>query len=134
MVYMYNKDWYDSLVKSPLNPPGWVFGLAWTILYILMAVSFIITLNNKRCKGLCKPIAFFIAQLVLNLLWTTIFFRWKQIIIAFIVIILVIILTIITMVLMRRISSTGVYLLIPYIIWLCFAGYLNGYIMVMNDN
>ena len=79
---MYNKDWYDSLNKSPLNPPGWTFGAVWTILYILMAISFVLVSNNKKCKGLCKPLGFFIAQLVLNLLWTTIFFRWKQVIIS----------------------------------------------------
>ena len=55
--------------------------------YILMAISFVLVSNNKKCKGLCKPLGFFIAQLVLNLLWTTIFFRWKQVIISFIVII-----------------------------------------------
>jgi len=130
---MYNKDWYDSLNKSPLNPPDWTFGVVWTILYILMAISFVLVSNNKKCKGLCKPLGFFIAQLVLNLLWTTIFFRWKQVIISFIVIIAVIILTIITIILMRKMSPIGAYLLIPYVLWLCFAGYLNGYIMVMNE-
>ena len=53
---MYNKDWYDSLVKSPLNPPGWVFGLAWTILYILMAVSFINHWKNLAPHGLAWPV------------------------------------------------------------------------------
>lgn len=131
---MYNQEWYDSLIKSPLTPPNMVFGIVWASLYILMGISFILTLYSKKCKKLCRPLVFFIMQFVLNLLWTTVFFRWKQIIIAFIFIILIIILTIITIVLMRKISKIGAYLLIPYIIWLCFAGYLNGYIMIMNNN
>jgi len=129
---MYNREWYDSLVKSPLNPPSWVFGVVWTILYIMLAISFILTVRSKKCKRICKPLGFFIAQLVLNLLWTTIFFRWEQIILAFVFIILIIILTVITIVLMRKITRIGAYMLIPYVIWLCFAAYLNGYIMVMN--
>lgn len=129
---MYNSNWYNSLNKSPLTPPNWVFGVAWTILYILLAISFLLTIYSKKCKGFCLPLIFFTLQLILNLLWTTVFFKWKQIVIAFIFIIVIIILTIITIILMRKISKKGAYLLIPYVLWLCFAGYLNGYIMLMN--
>ena len=66
-------------------------------------------------------------------LWTTVFFRWKQIVVAFIFIIAIIILTIVTIILMKKISKKGAYLLIPYVLWLCFAGYLNGYIMFTNQ-
>lgn len=129
---MYNNEWYDSLEKSSLTPPGWVFGTVWTILYILLLVSFVLTIRNKKCKKICKPLVFFLSQLVLNLLWTTVFFRWELIILAFIFIIVIIILTIVTIILMRKYSKIGAYLLIPYVVWVCFAGYLNGYIMIMN--
>ena len=129
---MYNREWYNSLQKSPLTPPNWVFGVAWTILYILLICSFILTVINKKCKSFCKPLIFFVIQLILNLLWTTIFFKWKKIIIAFIVIIVIIILTIITIILMRKITKIGAYILIPYVLWLCFASYLNGYIIANN--
>lgn len=129
---MYNREWYNSLRQSPITPPNKVFGIVWPILYILLLISFILTIRSKRCKGFCPALIFFIIQMVFNLLWTSIFFAWKQIILGFIFIMIMIILTIVTMVLMRKISLTATYLLIPYIIWLCFAGYLNGYIMVMN--
>jgi len=129
---MYNREWYSSLRQSPITPPNKVFGIVWPILYILLLISFILTIRSKRCKGFCTALIFFIIQMVFNLLWTSVFFAWKQIILGFIFIMIMIILTIVTMVLMRKISLTATCLLIPYIIWLCFAGYLNGYIMVMN--
>ena len=131
---MYDSKWYNSLKKSSLTPPNWIFGIVWGILYILLIISFILKFLNKKCKLICKPLIFFIIQLILNLLWTTIFFKWKKIIIAFIVIIVIIILTIITILLMRNITKIGAYILIPYILWLCFASYLNLYIIIHNKS
>ena len=127
-----NKDWYKSLKKSPISPPDWVFGVVWPILYILLAISFYLTYKNRKCIGICKPLIFFLIQLLFNLSWTTIFFRMKMIRLSFIIIIIIILLTIKTYIEMLKIDKRSAYFLIPYIVWLFFAGYLNMYIIRMN--
>lgn len=135
--YLYNKDWYDdnwynNLNKSSLTPPNYVFSIVWPVLYTLLGISFIFTYTNRRCKGLCMPLKFFIIQLVLNLFWTTVFFKFKYILVSFIMILLIIILTYYTYVLMKKVSKFASLLLVPYLLWLCFAAYLNGYIVLNN--
>ena len=129
---MYDKKWYNQLNKSPLSPPDWVFGVVWPILYSLLAISFYLTYTNKKCIGFCDPLIFFMIQLIFNLSWTTIFFKLKMMKTAFAVIVLIIIFTIITFIKMLKISKIAAYLLIPYILWLLFASYLNGYIILKN--
>ena len=128
----YDKIWYSKLNKSSLSPPNWVFSVVWPVLYTLLAISFIFTLKNKKCKGLCKPLIFFILQLILNLFWTTVFFKFKMIVTSLIIINAIILLTFFTYTSMIKISKKGAYLLLPYLLWLCFATYLNGYIVYNN--
>ena len=128
----YDKIWYSKLNKSSLTPPNWVFSVVWPVLYTLLALSFIFTLRNKKCKGLCTPLRFFILQLILNLSWTTIFFKFKMITTALVIINAIIILTFLTYISMIKISKNAAYLLLPYLLWLCFATYLNGYIVFNN--
>jgi translocator protein len=129
---MYNNNWYKNLNKSSLTPPNWVFGIVWPILYTLLAISFIFTFTSKKCKGLCTPLKFFIIQMILNLSWTTIFFKYNLPIISLIVIILIIFFTILTYKSMSSINKFASYLLLPYLFWLCFATYLNSYIVFNN--
>lgn len=129
---MYNKKWYHELNRSPLSPPDWVFGVVWPILYALLVISFYLTFTNKKCIGFCEPLVFFIIQLAFNLSWTTIFFRLKMIKTALVVILVIIAFTIITFIKMIKISKVSAYLLIPYLLWLSFATYLNGYIVFNN--
>lgn len=129
---MENKGWYLSLRKSKLTPPNYIFGIVWTILYFSIAIFILITYLDTRCKGICNPIYFFIIQMGFNLVWTTIFFKWRMLGLAFIVIIIMIILTIITIYESRKLKMIYWYILIPYLIWICFASYLNGYIILMN--
>lgn len=130
--YSYDKYWYDNLNKSSLTPPNYVFSIVWPLLYTLLAISFIFTYTSKKCKGICKPLKFFILQLILNLMWTTIFFKFKYIVTAFLMILVIIIITYYTFMLMIPISKLSAYLLIPYLLWLCFASYLNFYIIFNN--
>ena len=74
-----NREWYNSLKKSKLTPPGYVFGIVWPILYVLLAVSFLLTIKSPKCIGFCSPLVFFTAQMALNFIWTTVFFRMKMI-------------------------------------------------------
>ena len=77
-------NWYSTLKKAPWTPPNYVFGIIWPILYLLMGISFLIVILDKKCYPYCAPITYFLVQLVLNLSWTTIFFRLKQPLIALI--------------------------------------------------
>ncbi len=125
---MDNQNWYDNLNKSPLNPPSYVFGIVWPLLYILMFISFGIVIYNNRTD----KIRFFIIQFILNLLWTTIFFKYKSIVLAFIMLILIIFFTILTIIDFYSVNNISALLLIPYILWLSFASYLNLYIIIYN--
>jgi len=129
---MENRDWYNNINKSPLTPPNWVFGTVWPILYVLLGISFLKISNNENCKGLCLPLVFFLIQMVLNVSWTTVFFRYKKTKIALIMILVIIGLTYKTYEEMKLIDTTASNLLIPYLVWLSFATYLNGYIVMNN--
>ena len=129
---MYNRKWYNSLNKSILTPPNWVFGVVWPILYLLMGISFFMIQRNKKCKPFCNALVFFIIQLGFNLLWTKLFFKRKKPMLALIDIIFVIIFTFITYNSFYKISKQASQLLLPYMIWICFAFYLNLYIVLNN--
>jgi tryptophan-rich sensory protein len=127
-----NREWYLSLNKSKLTPPGYVFGIVWPILYLLLGISFLLTIKSPKCIGFCSPLVFFTIQMILNLIWTTVFFRVKMMKTALILIYSIIALTIVAFTRMLPVNSTAALLLIPYLLWLCFASYLNLYIVVKN--
>jgi benzodiazapine receptor len=129
---MYDKSWYNNLNRSKLTPPSWVFGIVWPILYSLMAISFLVTQTNKKCYPFCMPLVYFIIQLGFNLIWTTLFFKMKRPLLALIDLILTIIFTFITYQQFNKVSKLGGYLLLPYLLWICFAFYLNLYIVMNN--
>jgi benzodiazapine receptor len=124
--------WYKKLNRSKLSPPSWVFGIVWPILYLLMTVSFLIVQRNKKCFPFCSPLVFFIIQLGFNLIWTTLFFKMKLPLLALIDLTLTIIFTFITYYQFNSISKFGSYLLLPYMMWICFAFYLNLHIVIYN--
>lgn len=125
--------WYANLAKSALTPPNWLFGPAWTVLYILMGISLYLVwskiIQNKRVK---KALTFFSIQLALNFFWTIIFFGLKQPLYAFIEIVALWIFIFITIIKFHRISRQASYLLIPYILWVSFAAYLNLSVLLLN--
>ncbi len=124
-----NRNWYQNLPRSKLSPPNWVFGVVWPILYLLMSISVILVWKNPKCFPFCQPLIYFLLQLVLNLTWTTLFFKYQLIRWSLVSLILIIILTAITIVKFYPISKIASILLIPYLLWLIFASYLNGYIV-----
>ena len=129
---MINKLWYKDLKRSSLSPPDYVFKIVWPLLYTLLTVSFFILLTDNKCLGICKPIPFFIIQMIFNLMWTTVFFRYKMIRSALALTFIIIFFTLITFSEMIKINKIAAYLLIPYILWLFFAAYLNFYIVLKN--
>ena len=121
--------WYVTLIKPSFNPPSWVFGPVWTILYFLMGVSLYLIWIKKFDKN---AFTFFTIQLILNALWSIIFFGLKSPLFAFVEIIFLWVAILITIIYFYKINEISAYLLIPYILWVSFAAILNFSIMVLN--
>ena len=128
----YNKNWYNNLNKSSLTPPDWVFSVVWPILYTTMCISLYLVWTDKQCSPFCNPLLFFFIQLFFNVIWTTLFFKLQKPLWSLIDIIFVLLFTIITLKQFYKINKSSSYILIPYVIWLSFASYLNLYIVVNN--
>lgn len=129
---MKNNVWYENLKKSKLTPPKWVFGTIWTILYFTMVLYLFFILNNKECINGCPSVNFFIIQLIFNLSWTTLFFKFKLIKVALVDLLLTVGFTIMTFITSLHINQSISFILIPYILWLTLATYLNAYIVINN--
>jgi tryptophan-rich sensory protein len=123
-------DWYLNLNKSSLTPPGYMFGIAWVILYILMSIS--VWIIWKKEKKITFPIQIYIIQLILNFMWSPIFFKYHYINEAQLLLLLIWMLVIINIYLFYSINKKAGLLLLPYILWLTFAFYLNYYIVENN--
>ena len=124
--------WYQNIAKPSWNPPNWVFGPVWTILYILMGIAlFIIWKSENRDRR--TAIIFWVIQLVLNFLWTILFFNQRQILGAFIEMILLWIMILMTIIYFARISKLAAWLMVPYIAWVSFAALLNYAIWQLNQ-
>ena len=116
--------WYQALIKSPLNPPGYVFGIVWPILYLLMSISAFRTFNETK--------NLFLIQLLFNALWSWLFFAFQMPLVALLNIWLLIYLNIKINLKMFYIDKLSGLLFIPYILWLFFASYLNLFIVFNN--
>ena len=128
----YKKKEYTQLKKSPLTPPNYLFGIVWPILYLLMAISLFIILKINKYSFNSIPIIIFIIHLFFNFIWTYLFQNYKNKMIALADLLIVILLTIYIIIEFYKINKLASYLLIPYIIWLCFAFYLNLFIVINN--
>lgn len=128
----YDKKWYSSLKKPLLTPPSYIFGIVWPILYILISISAYIVWKNEKCFPYCSALTFFFIQLFFNLSWSNIFFKKKDVITGLYIIIYMIIFTLLTMLKFYNIDINSFYLLIPYLVWITFALYINVYIYKKN--
>jgi tryptophan-rich sensory protein len=127
-----NSEWYKNLKKSKLTPPGWVFGVVWPILYASILAYYIVMILDKRCINFCLPLIIFTIQMIFNLTWSYVFFVRQLPLQALIMNIIMIVLTSIT-VYLTLIEGTSYYVIIlPYLAWISFASYLNGYIVYYN--
>lgn len=125
--------WYVTINKPPISPPNWLFAPVWTILFILMGIAFYLVWN----KGISSPgvktaIVLFLLQLVLNVVWSFLFFGLRSPMTAFIEIIPLWIAILFTIIYFFKVSPVAGYLLIPYILWVSFASILNGWIAILN--
>ena len=126
-----NSEWYKSLKKSSLTPPGWVISSVWAILYVMIIASGIIFLKNG---GSVRSAGFFYycVAWVLNFSWSQIFFKYENLDLSFIVIVGMLVFITLNIWEFYNVSRLATYLLIPYVAWVSFATYLNGQIVVMN--
>ncbi len=132
--------WYATLVRPALNPPAWVFGPVWTTLFALMGISLFLIwkqhpyiLENVRVLRVWKfGIAAFFVQLFLNVIWSIIFFGLHSPGAAFVEIIFLWLAILATIIAFSKISKPAAWLLVPYILWVSFAGYLNFAIWLLN--
>ena len=124
--------WYTTLVKSTLNPPSWVFGPAWVTLYTLMGLAAYLVWRKRHLPGAKLALTWYGVQLVLNALWSVLFFGLQQPGLAFAEIVALLACIVVTSVLFWRVSPLAGALMIPYIAWVAFASYLNVSIWLLN--
>ena len=122
---------YSTLNKPALSPPGFIFPIVWTILYILMGISsYMIYISNSPDAP--KALKIYFLQLFFNFCWSILFFGFSQYLLAFLWLVILIILIYIMIKQFYKINPTAAYLQIPYLLWCLFAAYLNFSIYTMN--
>ena len=124
---------FESVDKPPLSPPGWVFPVVWTILYILMGISaYLVLTSGAKEEQIYRAMSIFGYQLAVNFLWPTFFFNFRWYLFSFLWLVLLWMLVLGMIVRFWRIDKRAAYMNIPYFVWLAFAGYLNLGIWWMN--
>jgi tryptophan-rich sensory protein len=124
--------WYEGLRKPWWRPPNWLFPPAWTLLYIMIATAGWMIWRERGFAGAALPLGLYGVQLLLNALWSPIFFGMKRLDLAFYELILLWLSIAGCIVLFAPISTTAAWLMVPYLAWVSFAGFLNYTVWQMN--
>lgn len=129
--------WYVTLNKPFFNPPNWVFAPVWTTLYILMGVAaYIVWTNESKKKKIkdarCNGLRLFIIQVMLNTIWSILFFGLQNLWLAYAEMLVLLYFIILNIREFRKVSSVAAYLMYPYVAWVSFASILNLTIALMN--
>lgn len=124
---------YAGLEQPPLSPPGWIFGVVWTLLYTLMGIaSYLVITAVAPKKDVSDAIKLYGVQLAVNFVWPILFFRYEMYLFAFLWLALLLVLIGQTIQAFYRVSKPAAYLMIPYFLWVSFAGYLNLGLYLLN--
>lgn len=124
---------FSQLNQPPLSPPAWLFPVVWTVLYLLMGLaSYLVRYSGGDSLSIRRALTVYGIQLAVNFFWSILFFNWKVYFIAFLWLVLLWVLILATMVLFARVRKSAVWLLLPYLLWVSFAGYLNLGIFWLN--
>jgi len=126
------REWYHTIPKPAWTPPDWVFGPVWMILYTMMATAASIVWLERKTEDICCPIGAFSIQLVLNLAWSLLFFGLRSPLLGFIDICVLWIAAGVAMTQFFLVSRTAGWLMVPYWLWITFAGALNGSIVLLG--
>ena len=128
-----NMDLFDTVRKPPLSPPAWLFPVAWTVLYLLMGLaSYRVYTARAATAQKNRALLFYAAQLAFNFFWPLLFFNLGAFTFAFFWLAALLALIVVTAVKFYTLDRPAGYLLIPYVIWVLFAGYLNLGIALLN--
>ena len=128
----YGNDWFDALDKPFFMPPGWLFGVVWPILYLLLGVAVALILAEPESDTRRSGLILFFAQLALNYSWSPLFFAVHAIGAALVVIVVMAALAALTAGQFRKMRPLAAALMLPYLAWLCFAASLNAAIGKLN--
>lgn len=121
----FENGWYAALEKPVFQPPGWAFGLVWTILYAMMGFALALVAEAPPSRERTMGLGLFAVQIALNFAWTPIFFEAQMIDLAFVVIVTLLVLVLATAQLFRKVKAVAGWLLVPYLLWLSLASALN---------
>lgn len=130
----YENRWFAALAKPALMPPGWVFATVWPILYILLGCAVAVVIDARGAPGRGLALALFIVGMICNFAWSPLFFAAHEVRIALFLIVAMLVLAIATAALFARVRGIAAVLLLPYLVWLCFAAWLNFSILQMNPD
>jgi len=125
-------DWYASLVKPSWNPPNYLFGPVWTVLYVLMAVAAWLVWRKADFSGAGPALTLFVVQLALNALWSYLFFGQHRPDIAFFDIVALWVAIVVVAALFWKVDDVAGGLMVPYVLWVTFASYLNFVLWRLN--
>ncbi len=123
---------FGQLQKPPLSPPGWLFPVVWTILFVLMGIASYLVLVSGKPGRAKTALTVYGVQLFFNFFWSIIFFNFEAYLFAFIWLIVLWLFILLTTALFYPISRPAGYFMIPYLLWVSFAGYLNFGIYLLN--
>ena len=126
----FKEPWYSLLNKPVFNPPDWVFAPVWTTLYLMMTLAIWFFWHSKN-RNLSTVYLYFI-HILFNTTWSIVFFGLHQILLALFVLIGLILTIIILMLRFKRVNIVSYYLMIPYLLWCCFALFLNFNLLILN--
>lgn len=130
----YSNRWFTAMDLPPIVPPGWVFGVVWPSLYIMLGIALAMILNARGAKGRGLALTLFAVQLLLNFAWSPLFFALHQVTAALWLIVGILALTIATAFAFAPIRKAAAWLLVPYMVWLSFASILNYQIDARNPD
>jgi benzodiazapine receptor len=125
---------YASFIKPPLSPPGWLFGIVWPVLYLLMGVAAYCVYRTPPSYARKRALMLYWVQLFVNFLWPIVFFRFELFWVAAAIILLLDALVALTALRFYQIKPVAGYLMIPYLLWILFATYLNIGIAILNQS
>ena len=129
-TFNFKEPWYSLLIKPSFNPPDWIFAPVWTTLYLMMTISIWIYWHNKNRD--MNTIYIYFIHLIFNTTWSIVFFVFHNLIIALIVLVILIGLIVYLILKFKHLTMTSVYLMIPYLLWCCFALILNFNLILLN--
>lgn len=133
LLTMNSMEAFEALNQPPLSPPGWLFPVVWTVLYVLMGIaSYLVSVSDAPHEEKARALWTYGIQLAFNFLWPIAFFNLKWYLFAFLWLVILWILILITALRFGRIRKPAGYLLVPYLLWVAFAGYMTLGIYLLN--